>query len=230
MTDYERLRHMTRAPATTTGESAAIYYLPHHGVLKEASSTTKLRVVFNGSAVTNSGTTLNDHLFVGPNLLPALSDVVLRWRWHRYVFTADIEKMYCQILVHPEDRDLQRIVWRRPGQLEVGEFRLNTVTYGLACAPFLAMRTLKQLAVEEAARFPLGAAILRGDVYMDDILTGAATLPGALDIQAQLLNICRAGGFPLQKWAANHAALLEPISGGDCLEGEAVSIDAQAVP
>lgn len=68
--------------------------------------------------------------------------------------TADIEKMYRQILVHPDDRDLQRIVWRDHEAADVREFRLNTVTYGLACAPYLAIRTLRQLAEDEEARFP----------------------------------------------------------------------------
>jgi len=82
-------------------------YLLHHGVLKEANATTKLRVVFNGSATVQGGASLNRGLLVGPNLLQPLADVLLRWRWHRYVA---VEKMYRQILVH-DDRDLQRIMW-----------------------------------------------------------------------------------------------------------------------
>lgn len=50
---------------------------------------------------------LNQHLQIGRNLLPLLADILLRWRWHRFVLAADIEKMYRQILVHEEDRDLQ---------------------------------------------------------------------------------------------------------------------------
>lgn len=39
---------------------------------------------------------------------------------------------------------------------------------------------------------------------MDDILTGAPTLGKAQKLQRELVNICRAGGFPLRKWSANH--------------------------
>lgn len=46
--------------------------------------------------------------------------------------------MYRQILVHPEDCELQRILWQNNTVNEVREYRLKTVTYGLACAPFLA--------------------------------------------------------------------------------------------
>jgi hypothetical protein len=116
---------------------------------------------------------------VGSNFLPPLSDVLLRWRIHRYALATDIEKMYRQILVHPGNRHLQKIVWRYEPRTELKAYTLNTVIYGLACAPFLAMRTLKQLARDEETSFPQEAAILRRDVYMDDILTGASSLADA---------------------------------------------------
>jgi len=79
MRQYEDLRHMSRiTPAAKSNES--VNYLPHHGVLRKTSVTTKLRVVFNGSTLATSGRTLNYHLMVGPNLLPPLADVLLRWR------------------------------------------------------------------------------------------------------------------------------------------------------
>ena len=42
--------------------------MPHHCVLKDASTTTKLRVVFDASAKTTTGLSLNDCLMVGPKL------------------------------------------------------------------------------------------------------------------------------------------------------------------
>ncbi|KMQ81720.1 hypothetical protein RF55_25447, partial [Lasius niger] len=145
------------------------------------------------------------------NLLPALPDVLMRWRVHRYAMVADIEKMYRQILVHPGDRNLQRIVWRSNESETIREYNLNTVTYGLACAPYLAIRTLRQLASDEERTYPQGAAVLRRDTYVDDILTGANTLEEARTIQQQLAQLCTAGGFPLKKWAANADVLLENI-------------------
>lgn len=62
---------------------------------------------------------------------------------------ADIKEMYRQILVHPKDRELQKILWRTGGGDPVKEYQLNTVTYGLSCAPYLAIRTLQQLALDE---------------------------------------------------------------------------------
>ncbi|XP_025266369.1 uncharacterized protein LOC112638589 [Camponotus floridanus] len=204
MQEYEDLEHMS--PVSTT--STAACYLPHHGVLRQSNFGSKLRVVFNGSQRITSGDSLNSHLMVGANLLPALADILLRWRRHRFVIVTDIEKMFRQILVHPEDRRFQRILWRPRVSEKTQEYELNTVTYGLACAPFLAVRTLRQLATDEEARGPRGALALRHDCYMDDVITGADSLPHAVALQTELRELCTAGGFPLRKWAANSEAIL----------------------
>lgn len=156
----------------------------------------------------------------GPNLLPALADILLQWRRHRYVFATDIEKIYRQILVHAEDQGLQRILWREDSNHEIQEYWLTTVTYGLSCAPYLAIRTLRQLADDEGHQYPAGAAVLRSDVYMDDILSGASTLPEAKEILRQLVMICRSSGFPLKKWSANNSQLLATLPAKDCLQQE----------
>ncbi|XP_029167413.1 uncharacterized protein LOC114937904 [Nylanderia fulva] len=210
MQEYEDLQHMKRVNIATTAEKIRCY-LPHHGVLKEASTTTKLRVVFNGSQRTRTGNSLNSHLLTGANLLPALTDVLLRWRWHRYVFVTDIEKMYRQILVHPEDCSLQTILWRQHKTSEIQEYELLTVTYGMACAPFLAIRTLRQLCADEGAQFPQGATALRRDCYVDDVVTGADDLGDAVNLQTELRNLCMAGGFPLRKWASNNPDVLSGV-------------------
>ncbi|XP_029157332.1 uncharacterized protein LOC114929817 [Nylanderia fulva] len=160
---------------------------------------------------TRSGESLNAHLLTGANLLPALADVLLRWRWHRFVLVTDIEKMYRQILVHPEDCRLQTILWRHNSADDVHEYELRTVTYGLACAPFLAIRTLHQLAADEEARYPRGVKALRHDCYVDDVVTGADSLEDAIDLQQELRSLCTAGGFPLRKWAANDPQVLTGI-------------------
>lgn len=208
--EYTTLGHMTCVDSTTSSADC-VCYLPHHGVFKNTESDAKLRVVFNGSARLAKGETLNQHLLVGPNLVPPLADVLLRWRRHRYVFVSDVEKMFRQILVHPEDRDLQRILWREREDQAISEYRLNTVTYELSCAPYLATRTLRELAADENERFPLGAEILQRDVYVDDVLIGADTLLAVKRARDELVRVCTAGGFPFRKWSANSEAILEGI-------------------
>lgn len=137
-------------------------YLPHHGVLRENSTTTKLRVVFNGSLRTSTGISLNDCLHIGQKLQQDISTILLNWRTYAYVFVDDIEKMYRQILLHPNDRDYQRILWNSSGVIK--EYQLCTVNYGLTSAPFLALRVMQQLANDEGYRYPLAQEVVRRNV------------------------------------------------------------------
>jgi len=57
--------------------------------------------------------------------------------------------------------------------------------------------------------------VLIRDSYVDDILSGDALLDRTRDILIQTREFCKAGGFPLRKWAANDPQLLESISEED---------------
>ncbi|GFR07920.1 reverse transcriptase domain-containing protein [Trichonephila clavata] len=80
-------------------------------------------------------------------------ETITRFRRHRFAFTTDIQKMYRQILVEASQRDLQRILWKVGPEEEIVTYRLKTVTYGMSNAPFLAIRTLQQLAQDEKRDF-----------------------------------------------------------------------------
>ncbi|XP_071052614.1 uncharacterized protein [Onthophagus taurus] len=109
--EYEDLGHMTLTSFDKC-DNDIVNYLPHHAVIKQTSSTTKVRVVFDASAKTTSGLSLNDVLKVGTKIQSDLFDIVVRMRMHPIVITADAEKMYRMILIHKTQRDFQRILWR----------------------------------------------------------------------------------------------------------------------
>ncbi|XP_014229554.2 uncharacterized protein LOC106654274 [Trichogramma pretiosum] len=208
MSEYTSLNHMSELRVANEA-ACEQFYLPHHGVLKQSGDKSKLRVVFNGSVKVDNGATLNDCLHVGPKLQTEIFDIMLRWRKLRYVFSADIEKMYRQILVDERDRRFQQIYWRQAPTEEMKTYQLNTITYGLASSPYQAIRVLQQLASDESARYPAASRVLKNSAYMDDILTGADSLEDARELQRELADLLMAGGFPLSKWCANHPSLLE---------------------
>ncbi|XP_055634221.1 uncharacterized protein LOC129774500 [Toxorhynchites rutilus septentrionalis] len=82
-------------------------------------------------------------------------------------------------------------------------FELNTVTYGTACAPFLATRVLKQLADDERNGFPEDAEVLTNDFYVDDLISGANSIEETVNLRKQLDTLLSRGGFQLRKWASN---------------------------
>ncbi|XP_055922135.1 uncharacterized protein LOC129953210 [Eupeodes corollae] len=151
--EYKELGHMTEVPLAAL--NSLHYFLPHHAVVKEASSTTKLRIVFDASCKTSDGTSLNDHLYIGPRLQDDVFDHIARFRRFKVAFAADITKMYRQIWVTPDDSMYQLVLWRDVEGGEVKAYRLNTVTFGTASAPYLAIRMLQQLASDERDDFPL---------------------------------------------------------------------------
>ncbi|KAH8334836.1 hypothetical protein KR067_001133, partial [Drosophila pandora] len=174
MDQYEELGHMTRL--TTKQLTSTHYVIPHHCVLKPDSSTTKLRVVFDASATTTSGKSLNNLLRIGPTVQSELLSILLRFRSYQYVFTSDVEKMYRQIMIHPDNRKFQIILWRRNLMEPLKYYQLNTVTYGTATAPYLATRCLQYLADTAPEHCSQGAAALRQGCYVDDCLTGGHTI------------------------------------------------------
>nr|CAI5844533.1 unnamed protein product [Callosobruchus analis] len=204
--EYEHLGHMSQITEDPSQNPSC--YLPHHYVLKESSTTTKIRVVFDASAKTSSGLSLNDVQMVGPVIQRDLFTLILNFRSYTYVITADCEKMYRQVLLPEADRDYHRILWRSNQESEVQCFTLNTVTYGTASASFLATRVLKQLADEYQGQYPLACEVIRNNFYMDDLLTGAETVDKLLELKEEISQVLRKGGFNLRKWQSNIPSLL----------------------
>ncbi|XP_018364730.1 PREDICTED: uncharacterized protein LOC108762294 [Trachymyrmex cornetzi] len=210
LVEYLTLGHMSAIESPCDTALTPVYIL-HHSVLRETSSTTKLRVVFNASCKTTNGTSLNDHLLVGPKLQQDLPAILLCWRQWRFVYAADIAKMFRQILVNNLDTDFQRILWRPPCDTPITHFRLLTVTYGLAPAPYLAMRVLKQLSLDEGSDYPAAVPILRDSVYVDDALFGGDDVVSLMECREQLTGLLQQGGFQLRKWASNSPELLRDL-------------------
>ncbi|GIX74646.1 hypothetical protein CEXT_646491 [Caerostris extrusa] len=63
--------------------------------------------------------------------------------------------MYRQIIL--KDSDFQRIVWRDSPFKPIQDFRLTRIAYGTASAPYLAVKYLQQLAIQEEQNFPLAS-------------------------------------------------------------------------
>ncbi|XP_070068068.1 uncharacterized protein [Drosophila takahashii] len=222
--EYLDLNHMREVPPT---HDSACYYLPHHAVLKPESTTTKLRVVFNASSPSDNGVSLNDILHAGPVLQSDLTIQILKWRYFRFVYSADIEKMYRQIWVDPKQTAFQRILFRnREGYIR--DFELKTVTFGVNCAPFLAIRVLQQLATDVQLTHPRASKVIRGCMYVDDVLSGADSAEEAHLTIRELQSALDSAGFPLRKWTSNHKEVLAHIETNHLLNAEFLEIDTES--
>ncbi|GFT65304.1 integrase catalytic domain-containing protein [Trichonephila clavipes] len=191
-------------------EECGMYLIPHLGVYHSDKKTSKLRVVFNASSATTNGYSLNSLQYNGGVAQNDLFSIMVRFRKHIFEFIADVQKMYRMIWINPDQRKLQRILWRENmDEPKKKTFELSTVTYGTTSAPFLATRTLKQLALDEAENFLSPSSVVMSDMYINDVLTGAETLLEAIELKNQLINIFAKGGMILHKWCGNNTELIE---------------------
>lgn len=126
---------------------------------------------------------------IGPTVQQDLFSIILRIRMYKYVFTADIIKMYRQVLIDPTQTKLQRIFWRENESQILKAYELLTITYGTSVAPYLATRALIYLAEIYARDFPIGAQHIIRDFYVDDILTGANTIQDTIQLRNEIIEI-----------------------------------------
>ncbi|XP_058817389.1 uncharacterized protein LOC131680696 [Topomyia yanbarensis] len=208
MEEYQLLGHMTEA---VPDHSKPYFYLPHHAIQRPESTTTKTRVVFDGSCRGSNSLSLNDLCYIGPTIQAPLLSTLLNFRLPKYAVTADVEKMYRQVIVNAIDRPLQQIIWRNHPNEELKTYRLNTVTYGTAPAPYLATRVLNQLAEDEANNYPLASPKVKQTFYVDDHLSGDDDEQRLIETNCQLIALLRSGGFSLRKWCSNSADVLTHI-------------------
>ena len=207
---YITLGHAEEVPPEEKPPAMA-FYLPMHSVLKLSSTSTKLRVVFDGSAVTTTGLSLNQALHVGTTLQATLSDTLLKFRSYNIALNADISKMYREVQLCPEDRDLHRFVWREDPASPLKDYRMKRVTFGVSASPFLAVRTLHQTAVDHGGDYPRATQHILESFYVDDFLGGADSTEEAIQLFHDLRSILRKGGFDLRKWRSSSSAVMNHI-------------------
>ncbi|XP_065361884.1 uncharacterized protein LOC135955462 [Calliphora vicina] len=199
MREYHSLGHMRElSPEEIDVEDGRLFYLPHHPIVGS-----KLRVVFDGSFQDANRESLNDKLHIGPSIQRNLFAVCFRFRLHKFVFSADIIKMFRQIWLAEKHRDYQRILWRENPNDQIKHFQLCTVTYGTASAPYLSVRVLEQLAKDYQESHPNASKVLLEDFYVDDVITGASTQEELMLKREELLDLLSQAGLELSKWVSN---------------------------
>lgn len=202
--EYAELGHLTEIDTKNIGDT--YFYLPHHPVIREKSETTRLRTVFDASAKSTSGLSINDLQMTGPNIQDSLFSILIRFRQYKYALSGDIEKMYRAVSLHQSDRDLQLILWRDSEDKPLQTLQLNTVTYGFSSASFLSTRCLWQVGEECENKFIKN--IIQHDFYVDDLLTGSDSEKELSDIKDSVSEALAKGGFHLRKFRSNSSNLL----------------------
>ena len=98
--------------------------------------------------------------------------------------------MYHQLVLRPEDRPLHRFLWQNldpSKESEVYEF-LRFMFGGCYC-PFCAQYTWQQHAEDHREEYPLAAAAVKKNCYMDDLMPSTEKISTAKDMGQQLTDL-----------------------------------------
>ena len=191
-----------------------IHYLPHHAVIRNDKTTTKVRIVYDASA-RSSGLSLNDSLHVGPKFHQIILDILLRFRLHAVALVGDIEKAFLRIVMEETDRDVLRFLWVKqidqvPPEIQV--WRFTRVVFGVASSPFLLNATIQHHLNQYAVTHPEIVEQLSQAIYVDDVVSGAGDEESAYQLFAQSKQIFKESGFNLRKYITNSRSLQHRIN------------------
>ena len=199
-----------------TLEDKPRYFVPHHPVFKESSSSTKVRIVFDASAKDGQGNSLNNCLLKGPNLLPDIVAVLLRFRMHKIALNGDLRKMFCQTLVVPDHQRYQLYLWRGcNARIKPRVYAMERLMFGVTSSPFLAIQTVLHHSLSEEVVSRYGYRIhdlLVQNMYMDDIHLGGDTPSEVINLQKDIIDFFHSGGWDVLKFASNSADVMEATS------------------
>ncbi|XP_068210502.1 uncharacterized protein [Palaemon carinicauda] len=205
-----------------------VWYLPHDAVFLPKKG--KIRVVFYCSAKFE-GVSLNDVLLQGPNLTNSLTGVLIRFRQEVYAFIGDIEAMFFQIKIPPENQDYVRFLWWPNGDINrpLEEFRMAVHIFRAISSPSIANTALKATAdkADEKYDSTVGNTI-RPNFYVDDCLKSCADVPTPVKLVKDLVSATGEGGFRLTKFVSNSSDVLKPLPSEDCsVESDKFNLDME---
>ncbi|XP_053389951.1 uncharacterized protein LOC128552902 [Mercenaria mercenaria] len=181
LSEQEKRGFIEKITDVKSSENTKVHYIPHHPVKKD-SATTPIRIVYDCSCKsTRDSPTLNECLMKTPPILNDLTAILLRFRYHEFAVSTDIEKAFLNIGLHPDDRDVTRFFWlsdpnNPDSPLQI--YRFKSVLFGATCSPFILNATVtKHLALhrcDDTERIQQG-------LYVDNILTSVPDESTLLD-------------------------------------------------
>ena len=186
------------------------WYLPHHAVAN-LHKPDKVRVVFD-CAAKYKGSSLNDNLIRGPDLMNSLIGVLMRFRKQNVALVADVEAMFHLVYVKPSHVDALHFLRWPNGEIdqEPVVHRMLVHIFEAKSSPTCANFALKQTAAEFGHLFePNMSKIVNKRFYVDNCIVLLPTVAEAVIAQTQLCDLLSKRGFCLRTWLSNSSEVLD---------------------
>ena len=176
--------------------------------------------MYDGSVKTETRNySLNDCLLTGPNLIPQIFKLLLKFRQNPIGLVADIEKAFLMIGINEEDGDMPRFLWLKDAKdphSDVLKLRFCRLVFGLPLCPAILGATIQHHLEKHEKQKPEIVEHLKKPLYVDDFVSGAKDDERAVEIYKGSKQLMSSGGFNLRKWNSNSDNLVKAI---EALEG-----------
>ena len=147
---------------------------------------------------------VNDCMHTGPPLRPLLSDIVVQAHMSPYLLLRDIEKVFLQISLKEEDRDVFRFLFNINDKEHL---QFTRVPLGAEPSPFMLAATLQHHYDYQPEEFSGTVTVLREIIYVDNLMKTGREVEGLRKFKEEATQILGNAQFPAHKWTSNVAAL-----------------------
>ncbi|XP_057369925.1 uncharacterized protein LOC130691038 [Daphnia carinata] len=208
MQEVFRSGHVTRVTSTDSG--SRIWYLPYHPV-QHPSKPNKVRLVYD-AAGRFKGMAINDILLKGPDLTTQLLAVLLRFRERRIAVTADIARMFYQVLVREGARPMFRFLWSESGtENPIQEYQMTVLIFGAVSSPTTCSFTIQRLEKDAPVHLQEVVSRIRSDLYVDNLLSSIDEVEDGASTCRKLVELLSLGGFNLVQFLSSSRLLLDRL-------------------
>ncbi|GFY19924.1 integrase catalytic domain-containing protein [Trichonephila clavipes] len=183
------------------------HYLPHRPVIKETSATSsmKIRPVFDASAKINNHPSLNDCLETENNLIESVPAILARFRLKPIGVISDIRRAFLQISLHEKDRDFVRLLWY-DNEGNIRTYRHARVAFGVTSSPFLLMAVINYHLLKESVKERYSEEFLKklqDSFYVDNCVTSVQNNAELRIFVESATNVMKKGMLDLRGWESS---------------------------
>ncbi|XP_046867524.1 uncharacterized protein LOC124460545 [Drosophila willistoni] len=209
MQSYEEKGYIRRLTESELNKGKSSWFLPIFTVTNP--NKNKTRLVWDAAAKVK-GTSLNDVLLKGPDILASLVGVLIRFRERPVAVAGDISEMFHQERVRPEDQTAQKFLWRSGNSAKAAEtYVMQVMTFGASCSPALANYIKNRNAKRFRKESPRAVAAICRNTFVDDWLESTNTEDEMTELAMEVQRVHLEGGFNMRRWTSNSASVVRAL-------------------
>ena len=172
-------------------------YLPLLAVVNLERDTTKVRVCLDARTKFKNRS-LNDALLKGKLEMPDILQIITSFRVGKYAILGDVQKMFWQIHVHPDDQKFQGVIWRKE------TYVFTRVCFGNKPSPPIAEESMVKIAHHGKISHPEGSKTLSTKRYVHDVADSGNEKRKMIQVRDEINELLGEFGFDVKLWYSNH--------------------------